>query len=468
MRYFNKDAPIIRFAMPDTKLTVSGICTLLISAVSEIFKLLIYKMPFTNEQLKSIAERLAGLLNKASSILLAIGVILIATAIIVHLKMPDKARIKYLVRKGLYCYEYGNPLHLKDGERLPEIKCKNTGLGVFELTVKAVTCTVEDIQNISSSISSSMNKKGFKRYAVTQTSTDIAFNDVTFRIEDVTVDRSLTFNDVNEMKPKEHTKLIVQKDTYIDLTTSGSMLIAGKTRSGKTTGIISLLLQALLCGRDYYGSEIIIIDPKQAELSRLPHVVTLDENGEATAILDAMKRFCDTIVKRQKVLNDLSEKTGDAVKWWEAGMNVSFLFIDEYVACRTMFPNKPSKDNPDYCLANVDGLIRRIVTMGASAGCYAIISIAQASVSDGGLPSMLRDAMTTKILFKPTLDEGRLLWDSDKLKDFNCERVYNAGDAWFSSTDGIHDNVSYVHFPYMKFKVYGELGRLLNEYYNKD
>ena len=52
--------------------------------------------------------------------------------------------------------------------------------------------------------------------------------------------------------------------------------------------------------------------------------------------------------------------------------------------------------------------------------------------------------------------------------DFNCERVYNAGDAWFSSTDGIHDNVSYVHFPYMKFKVYGELGRLLNEYYNKD
>ena len=122
MRYFNKDAPIIRFAMPDTKLTVSGICTLSISAVSEIFKLLICEMPFTNEQLKSIAERLAGLLNKASIILLAIGVILIATAIIVHLKMPDKARIKYLVRKGLYCYEYGNPLHLKDGEKLPEIK----------------------------------------------------------------------------------------------------------------------------------------------------------------------------------------------------------------------------------------------------------------------------------------------------------------------------------------------------------
>ena len=104
--------------------------------------------------------------------------------------------------------------------------------------------------------------------------------------------------------------------------------------------------------------------------------------------------------------------------------------------------------------------------MGASAGCYAIISIAEASVAEGGLPAMLRSAMTTKILFKPTVEEARLMWDSDKLKDFNNGRVYNAGDAWFSSTDGKHDNVSFVHFPNMKFKVYAELGRLLNEYYS--
>ena len=45
------------------------------------------------------------------------------------------------------------------------------------------------------------------------------------------------------------------------------------------------------------------------------------------------------------------------------------------------------------------------------------------------------------------------------------ERVYGPGDAWFSSTDGIHDNVSFVHFPVMKFAVYRELGRLLALYY---
>ena len=268
------------------------------------------------------------------------------------------------------------------------------------------------------------------------------------------------------MKQTNPATLAVQKNTYIDLRTSGSILCAGKTRSGKTTGIISLLIQTLLYGKDNFDSKIIIIDPKQAELSRLPTVVTLDEDGEAKGILKAMQMFSDIIVKRQQTLNSLSEETGDAVKWWDAGMHASFIFIDEYVSCRTMFPSKPSKDCPTYCLATFDSLLKRIVTMGASAGCFAIISIAEASVSEGGLPAMLRSAMTTKILFKPTLDEGRLIWDSDKLKDFNNGRVYNAGDAWFSSTDGLHDRVSFVHFPRMTFKVYAELGRLLNKYHS--
>ena len=294
--------------------------------------------------------------------------------------------------------------------------------------------------------------------------TGVAFDRVTFRIEDVLADRSLTFEKVEDMRPRGPTKLQVQDGTEIDLTTSGSMLVAGKTRSGKTTGIIALLLQVLLCGRDEYGSEVIIIDPKRAELSRLPHVVTLDEDGEARGILDALKRFSDTIVTRQAVLNNLSEQVGDAVKWWDAGMHPSFLFVDEFVSLKSIFPAKPAKDDPDYCISAFDSYIKRIVTMGASAGCYVIISIAEASVQEGGLPAMLRSAMSTRILFRPTRSEGLLLWDKVKL-DPLPERVYGPGDAWFSSTDGEHDAVSYVHFPLMDFPVYKELGRLLTLYY---
>ena len=54
---------------------------------------------------------------------------------------------------------------------------------------------------------------------------------------------------------------------------------------------------------------------------------------------------------------------------------------------------------------------------------------------------------------------------NEKLKNFATDRVYGPGDAWFSSTDGIHDIVSFVHLPRMELAVYGELGRLLRAYY---
>lgn len=465
MRFYNQKRPIISYALPSTKWGFCGIAIALLSVLIKGISYIVSLVPQGYFITLDMLYQAVKFLNKLSLITLIVAVLIFLVALVARLLMTPQYLICHQVKKGLLCYQQGNPLHLKDCERIPKITCKQVDEGIYELNITASCRTCEELSELGSSISSALNKK-FNQYAVTLTSSDIAFNSVTFRIEDVTIDRSLTFNDVSEMKPDEPTKLKVQQNTYIDLTTSGSMLISSKTRGGKTTSTICLILQALLCGRDNYGSEIIIIDPKQAELSRLPHVVTLDENGEAKGILKAMQSFCDTIKARQKVLNDLSEQKGDAVHWWEAGMHVSFLFIDEYVSLRSLFPAKPSKADPDYCLATFDGLLKRIVTMGASAGCYAIISIAEASVSEGGLPSMLKSAMTTKILFKPTVEEARLMWDSEKLKDFNNGRVYKAGDAWFSSTDGKHDNVSYVHFPYMKFKVYAELGRLLNEYYS--
>lgn len=266
------------------------------------------------------------------------------------------------------------------------------------------------------------------------------------------------------MRPLSPYKLAVQYGTDIDLTTSGSMLIVGKTRGGKTTGVIALLLQVLLQGPDEFGSEVMVVDPKQAELSRFPRTRTLDEDGEARAILDGMKRFTASIKERQKVLNDLSEKTGDAVHWWDAGMHPSILFIDEYVGLRSVLPAKAAKGD-DYCLETFDRLVKVIVTTGASAGCYMIISIAQASAGEGGLPTMIKSAMTTRVLFKPTLNEGSFIWDRTSLEAISRFPAGKQGDAWFSSTDGEHETVSRVHFPRMKFLVYRELGRLLKEYY---
>ena len=409
-----------------------------------------------------IIGAMGHMMGQAAAAGLCVGIVAVIAAVAVHFRASDYAKIRHKVRRALCHPAHGNPLRLREGELLPAVKCKEVHTGVYDLTISAGAVTVETIIDAASAISTAINGR-YVHYAITQAAAGVAHDKVVFRLEDVLVDRSLTFSGVEQMRPESPTLLRIQDGVDIDLTTSGSMLVAGKTRSGKTTGIIALLLQALQCGPDKYGSQIVIIDPKQAELSRLPHVVTLDENGEAREILAALRWFAHIITKRQRALNNLSEQHGDAIKWWDAGMHPSFLFLDEYVALRTIFPQKAAKDS-DYCVNTFDGIIKRIVTMGASAGCYVIISIAEASVQEGGLPAMLRSAMSTRILFRPTRPEGLLIWDKSKL-DTIPERVYGPGDAWFSSTDGEHDAVSYVHFPIMEFAVYRELGRLLTEYY---
>lgn len=458
MRIYHHDAGPLAYASPGVKLLSLGIVALMLAGV-----LALGCRGLASTAGVPLVGAVGRVMGQAAAVGLCVGIASLIAAVAVHFWMPDRAKIRHKVQRALCSPRYGNPLHLQEGELLPDVACKNTlRSDVYDLTISAGAVTVETIAEAASAISSALNGK-YIRYAVTQTDTGVACDRVTFRVEDVLVDRSLTYATVEEMRPQGPTKLRVQAGTEIDLTTSGSVLVAGKTRSGKTTGIIALLLQVLQCGRDAYGSEVIIIDPKQAELSRLPNVITLDEDGEARGILEALKRFANTITQRQRVLNDLSVVQGDAVKWWSAGMHPSFLFIDEYVSCRSLYPAKAEKGS-DYCLATFDNILKRIITMGASAGCYVIVSIAEASVQEGGLPAMLRSAMSTRILFRPTRAEALLMWDKAKI-DPLPERVYGPGDAWFSSTDGEHDAVSYVHFPVMKFAVYRELGRLLAEYY---
>lgn len=460
MRAYRPDATKLRFAAPSTLILLVGAAT---AAVAVPLCALI--ATFVKLEFAAYVLPLVTALMWMTAFLIIISMVAVIFSVGMYFIFDDADRIRWQVLRGLCCPVYGNPLHLKDGEQLPTVTCKLIGPGAYRLKVAPGGTDFESITKLAPHISAILRGR-YRDYAVTLANSDVSFGYVTFTLENAKISRTLVVSAIDMLRSGGATQLAVQQETFIDLTTSGSMLFAGKTRSGKTTAIISLLLQVLMMGRDDYGSIVEIIDPKQAELSRLSHVTTLDENGEATAILDALRRFNRIVAVRQQNLNDLSEQSGDAVHWWEAGMHPAFIFIDEYVACRTMFPAKAVKGNEDYCLATFDALIKRIVTMGASAGCYVIISIAEASVQDGGLPSMLRSAMSTKVLMRPTIAEARLLWPAEKLEALSASaRVYGPGDAWFSSTDGEHDEVSFVHFPRMEFPVYKELGRLLAEYY---
>ena len=130
-----------------------------------------------------------------------------------------------------------------------------------------------------------------------------------------------------------------------------------------------------------------------------------------------------------------------------------------------MFPKKAPKEKPDYSLADFQGLLRQIATQGASAGCFLILSTAEASVGTGGLASAVNNACGIRILFKPSMNEARYLWNSDALEIFR-ERQYSAGDAIFSSDDGVNKSVRFVKFPRIEFGEYEALSTLLSQYYD--
>ena len=96
-----------------------------------------------------------------------------------------------------------------------------------------------------------------------------------------------------------------------------------------------------------------------------------------------------------------------------------------------------------------------------------ILSTAEASVGTGGLESAINNACGIRILFKPSLNEARYLWSSDALAAMR-ERVYSAGDAWFSADDGINNSIRFVKFPQLKFSEYDALSKLLRLYYEEE
>jgi DNA segregation ATPase FtsK/SpoIIIE-like protein len=219
-------------------------------------------------------------------------------------------------------------------------------------------------------------------------------------------------------------------------------------------------------GPDSFGSKVVIIDPKNAELSQCAHVVSPDINNNVEKVLEAVKNFNRTRIIRQQIINKEGKKRGKAAKWFDIGMKPCILFVDEWVALQGLFPKKAPRENPDYCLAAFQSLIQQIATQGASAGCFLIISIAQASVGVGGLDTVVKNSCGIRIMFKPEKEEARFIWDRMQLEVLR-EWSFGPGDAWISIDDGTNNNIRFVKFPLLdaRFDEYRALSDLLEEYY---
>ena len=460
VRSFIPRESLLKWSWPTTKGGLAGVTLALMGLLLWVLAVFLGEATVP-EQIASYIAAAASVMVMAGVGLVSVGVGLAVIALIAAVLLPDALRLRWFARKRLFAFRFGNPLGFKDGERLPRLSVSRDDEG-FWLTVWALSSTPEELVNAQNALSAGMRGR-LRDFAVTQTDSDVAGQWVRFRFENVKQDRSIAVRSLADVSTGDVTKLRVQEGLEVDLTSSGSMLAVGVTRSGKTSGVLALLLQIARHGPDAYGSRVVVVDPKMAELSRVPHTVTLDEDGTARSILSTMRDLESLTKKRQSALNAASVSSGSPVNWWDLGMHPTVLFIDEFVALRTLFPTRALKDDGGYNLGEFDASLRRLMTMGASAGVFVIVSIAQASVEN--IPSLLRRAFSTRFLFRPTVNEARLVWDGSRFESMP-QRIYGPGDAWFTSEDGVHDNVTFAHFPVFApgFGEYRVLGELLTAY----
>lgn len=461
---WNKNA-IMRYWSPTPKIILFGVVTLMIAC---LIKLAEYG---SNVILQYLHYNKKFNFTYCFVALIVAGILIIIVAIIEKITRSDARAIRYIVRHRLCAFSYGNPLHLCDGEIEPRVIVKALNNEGFSIRIECPSAKFEDVSKLDSVISDSLRNK-YGDYAVTSKSEDIAGRYVDYFIKNVVADykKQSIYDSIDDIPSDDVTRLYIRDDVFIDFrrVLNASTLLCGGTRSGKSTAAIStFLLPALKHRVDNYGSKVVIIDPKSAELSQCSHVLSPGIDGNVEHILQAIREFNQTRIERQKIINFEREKNGKVVKWFDIGMHPCLLFIDEWISLVDLFPKKASKENPDYSLSNFQGLIKQIAPQGASAGCFLVISTGQASVGVGGLDSVVNNACGIRILFKPKRDEASFIWNSKQLEEMR-EWNFLPGDAWFSIEDGIHNNVGFIKFPELSntFDEYAALSDLIDKYYD--
>ena len=110
---YKKDAAPLRFASPSTVLAVLGALVALLGGVILVVGLALHQN----------GAALGYYISMSALVVLGVGAFLLFLAGALTLVLPPEDHIRFMVLRALCLPEYGNPLHLKDGENLPPVAC---------------------------------------------------------------------------------------------------------------------------------------------------------------------------------------------------------------------------------------------------------------------------------------------------------------------------------------------------------
>lgn len=241
-----------------------------------------------------------------------------------------------------------------------------------------------DLDRLAEDVSGSF-RGHLANYAVTSSRIAPNGNEFVLTLEDVGSDRTWRPKTLGEMKQPSHV-LKLQKDLTINLADSPHLIFYGKSGSGKSTSLISVLVQALM----WAGSQIYIADPKR-EFSALSDFYPADRLAvEADEVIAMLDRVCEIVRDRQIVVSDgVRKRQKMGLRAYDLGLSPVVVMIDEVSALMASMDSKAKKE--------FLSLLTQIVMKGRSVSCFLILGN-QSALADKGITTDIRGQIATKVV----------------------------------------------------------------------
>lgn len=253
-------------------------------------------------------------------------------------------------------------------------------------TIKVIVerlANVDDMDKVATSVSNAMGGK-YKDYAVTISIDNPNKKDFTLIAEDVNKDLRLVPRTPEELVGTTNDDYIYNLQKGVTWTLSHG-LISGRSGSGKSTVLYSLLMQML---EKELHENIYIIDPKNEFNSLLGLInniaVTKDQ---ALELLEKVVSEMEQREEKVKEFNRSNNSFGATAR--DAGIKPTILIVDEASSMSASFTE--SKERKLY-----ENQLMKIVQRGRSASVFQLQSLQVASTDF--LPSAIRNNLSLRIL----------------------------------------------------------------------
>ena len=215
-------------------------------------------------------------------------------------------------------------------------------------------------------------------------------NKLIIKIVDVEFDRILKFNSMTECinywkSKKDRYNIFIDKLLNIK---RSSMLVIGKSGSGKSYFLYSLLAQSVMS----FGWKFVwILDPKNSSLSVLGKKYIEEQTGSTNEeILEKLLEIQEIVLKRKEDLEPLLSNGLDK-DYSEFCLPAISIYFDEYASFKSWLATQPKEKQN-----KANATINLLILEGRQLGCHLILAMQKSDATI--LPTHLRENMLFSVV----------------------------------------------------------------------